>query len=55
LRRLWAAGVCSSSVKMYVPGAEMARLMRSVTKRGDGDFVVVARCMKGCMAARAFV
>ncbi len=54
-RRLWQASVWRSSVKMYVPGADMALLMSSATKRGDGSLVVVARCTKGWRAARAFV
>lgn len=43
----------SSSVKTYVPVAEVARVIRSERNQWVGDFVVVARCMKGCKAARA--
>lgn len=38
---------------MYVFGAEVARLMSSLRKRGDGDLVEVASITNGCRAARA--
>ena len=46
------ASSCSSSVKTYVPTAEVALVIRSDRNRCVGDFVVVARCMNGCKAAR---
>lgn len=39
---------------MYVPGASIARLIKSARKRGEGDLVVVARRMNGWIAPRAF-
>ena len=54
-RSVWMAGIWSSSVKMYVPGAEVAWEMRSARKRGEGDLVVSARWMNGCRAARVRV
>ncbi len=42
-------------MKTNVPVAEMALLIHSAMRRGDGDLVVVARCTKGWMAARALV
>ena len=38
---------------MYVPGADVARVIRSARKRWDGDLVVVTRWMKGCSAIMA--
>lgn len=42
-------------MKANVPGADVARTIRSVKNRCEGDFVVVARCTKGCNAARALI
>lgn len=39
---------------MYVPCAEVARLISSFRKRGEGDFVELASMMNGCRAANAF-
>jgi len=47
------AGVCRSSVKIYVPGVDVARMMSSFRNLGEGDLVEVASMMKGCKAARA--
>jgi len=48
------ADVCKSSVKIYVPEADVARTMRSFRNLGEGDFVEMASMMKGCRAASAF-
>jgi hypothetical protein len=49
----WIAAVCSNSVKIYVPCAEVALVIRSARKRWEGDLVVVARRIKGSRAANA--
>jgi hypothetical protein len=52
-RNDWIAAVCNSSVKMYVPCAEVALVIRSARKRWEGDFVVVASRMNGSSATNA--
>ena len=42
-----------SSVKTYVPAADVALVIKSERNLCVGDFVVVAMCMNDCKAARA--